>query len=212
MAILFYHSTTQEFIDFSSGDWIEVDPNSHITKNNTQIDVTGLTRAEAAYVYKDFGADYFDGDFEIEFTINFSSWDSGSYPTLAVGMSNGAQYTRGAMRSANDGCIFFMGPTSGSIVQFGLEERNGGGLNLDTLPVSLTVPYLKYYTLKRTGTTLEVRIYNDSERTSYVNNISVTQSPVASYRNLIVTTTLEDGGAYTGVASGSHYDFKIVSH
>lgn len=44
--------------------YTEVDPLSHISKTASRVTFTTLSRDEHTYLYKDFGANHFDGDFE----------------------------------------------------------------------------------------------------------------------------------------------------
>ena len=45
-------------------DWTEADPGDDMTANDTTITMTDLsTRDTDSWWYKDFGANYFDGDF-----------------------------------------------------------------------------------------------------------------------------------------------------
>lgn len=56
-------------------DYTEVDPNNHIDVTQFKCQANGLTRNEDAYVYKDFGVNYFDGDFEHEFKTHTIAGD-----------------------------------------------------------------------------------------------------------------------------------------
>ena len=47
--------------DFTT--YIKVVPNGHISVAANVLTLTGLARNEDAYVYKDFGVNYFSGDF-----------------------------------------------------------------------------------------------------------------------------------------------------
>lgn len=76
------HATYEDFTTYT-----EVDPNSRITKNATQVDWTLVAQNEVAYVYKDFGVNYFDGDFTHAFDFETTGGSTGYFP-IAYGLSN----------------------------------------------------------------------------------------------------------------------------
>ena len=59
------------------------DPNTRFNITSLKIDVTGLSRNEDAYKYKDFGVDYFDGDLEHDVDVYVDSASS-SFGRIAV--------------------------------------------------------------------------------------------------------------------------------
>ena len=63
--------------DFTA--FTEVDPNSRFVATASRITFTGLQRDETAYVYKDKGVDFFDGDFEHQFNVHITA-GSGASP------------------------------------------------------------------------------------------------------------------------------------
>jgi hypothetical protein len=68
-------------VDFTT--FTEVDPDSKITKTADKITWSNLkSRGDPAYVYKDMGENFFDGDFEHRFQFYFSRLDSYGYMDL----------------------------------------------------------------------------------------------------------------------------------
>ncbi len=65
--------------------YTEVDPNGDISIVDTLITVTTLARDVSAYVYKDFGVDYFEGDIQVHFKLHIpSGYDASSGIMVAV--------------------------------------------------------------------------------------------------------------------------------
>jgi len=64
--------------------YTEVDPNSHITKTSSRVTLSGLTKGEDAYVYKDFGASFFN-KIDLIFSGRISTGATGQFD---VGFSN----------------------------------------------------------------------------------------------------------------------------
>jgi len=61
--------------DFTT--YTEVDPGSKITVTSSKVSWATLGHNQEAYVYKDKGVDYFDGDFEHLLTVDFSDATNG---------------------------------------------------------------------------------------------------------------------------------------
>jgi len=101
---------TQDFTTYT-----EVDPNSRITRTASKVTWAGLTRDEVAYVAKNMGADYFNGDFVHQFEIEFSG-QSGTPVTIfwAVSRSLGDRADMGV----------------GWYISFAWEHTTGYGLTL----------------------------------------------------------------------------------
>ncbi len=64
--------------------YTEVDPNSHISKTSSRVTLAGLTETESAYVYKNFGAAYFN-KIDLIFSGRISTGATGQFD---VGFSN----------------------------------------------------------------------------------------------------------------------------
>ena len=64
-----------------SGDYTETDPNSQISATTTRATGTLITYQNATYFSKDFGAGFFSGDFEFDFTW-YNAVDSAANATV----------------------------------------------------------------------------------------------------------------------------------
>jgi len=67
--------------------YTEVDPNSHFTFNASTVTISGLTKNEDAYLYKDYGVDYFDA-LDEDFTLNLGSTSDASCAAIACAFTN----------------------------------------------------------------------------------------------------------------------------
>ncbi len=93
--------------DFTSGSWIEIDPGSDIaiTDANT-ITVTAMPSNLSAYVYKDFGADFFGGDLLIRERITVTaSANLGFFGALCL--ANAPQDYQNMIWSDADGILVY---------------------------------------------------------------------------------------------------------
>ena len=78
--------------DFSAPNYTELDPNGRYAignggGTNSKITVTGLTRNETAYIYKDFGAAHF-GAFDHKLQAKTTAHEGGTPSTLLWAISN----------------------------------------------------------------------------------------------------------------------------
>lgn len=66
-------------------DWTEVDAHAGLLVEGNKVTCTELTANEDSYLYRDFGVDYFNGDFEMQFEVTVSVGDA---VVVALGMTN----------------------------------------------------------------------------------------------------------------------------
>ena len=160
--------------DYTDISWIELDPNSSIDVTDNTLTITDITKNEEAYIYKDYGANYFNGDFEHQFEINVPGSGVGA-PTVGVwGMGNSINDFRGRDDSS-DGI---------SIQAKGLNETDYDlSMSLEFQGTSNSVQPLLYNTtyyctvtrdhdggVNNTGEYV-LTVYSDSSRTNVVSNI-----------------------------------------
>lgn len=144
--------------------YTETDPNSHITiTSGAQIDFSGLTADEEAYVYKDKGASHFDGDFVHYFTARIDS-GAGSYSKAVVwGLSNVVD----DMQGASD-CVNVRFNQNGGTPVFQLIERDGGAQTNGISSATISYDTEYWFEVERVDSTdtLTCKIYTDSSRTT----------------------------------------------
>lgn len=144
----------------------EVDPNTRITVTSTQASFSALARNEDAYVYKDRGADYFNGEFIGQFDFEITAHgDSGGVVGL-WGVANVIDDIQGIINSSED-ALSVNAWWNGSTLYLILAEIDGGVAYEVTYAISLNTHY--YCTIKRNenlGTygRLYLRVYSDAAR------------------------------------------------
>ena len=146
--------------------YTEVDPNGKLTVISSKADAVNADDDEDVYLYKDFGADYFD-DLDIDFDIYISS---ASLPSARGGMA--VANTLGVMAgfATTDISAFAY---YDDVVGARIYLRRGFTVILDWWAASLNTLY--YCTLERTagGDTVTLEIYSDAVRTVLVDTLSV---------------------------------------
>ncbi len=106
--------------------YTEVDPNSRITKTSTKVTWAALDRNETAYVYKDKGVDFFDGDFTHLLTVYMTTLVNGSY-VYAWALTNDLNSIRVIDNANGDALgVWLGGLTAGVIPTITLYELDGG--------------------------------------------------------------------------------------
>jgi len=162
------------------------DANGRYTVAANQLTVTGLTQQEDAWLYKDRGANHFDGfshnvDAKQAAVLSYGGCD-------CWGLSNvveDAQYWHDNYSAALDV------PFSGALLYMcNRETRSYSGQAITT-----GVPY--YLTISRAagGTTVTLYIYTDAARTSLLASKSVSVAGANKYRYLFGTNSVNSGVA-----------------
>jgi len=196
--------------DFTT--YTEVDTNNHLSQDTNTSTFAGLTCAETCYLYKDFSADYFDGDFTQEFTFYLDNqtsvgfmcpWmmgiDLGDYSTL---VTTGTHYFL---------CNLVM--NNGGTRTYYAIECDGGNVYSDSY-TTFELDTLYYIRVKRdesVGTygTFYTYIYSDAAHINLIDTLSVTlHTAKRDHRYLLAPTSFNNGGAPT--SDGYIEDLKIT--
>ena len=177
--------------DFTT--WTEVDPNSHITVTSTKITFNPLIRNEDAYVYKDYGAAFWSGDFSHDFTLKI---DSGANNVGGVIggwlLANNIDDFKGLQDAGYDFLVMQLNMNtteSVTVYEVILRERYSSTYYSDIWSGQAAEDTVYYCTLSRdeaVGTygTLYLDFYSDSGRTSLVKAMSVTLHANLDFRYL----------------------------
>jgi hypothetical protein len=157
--------------DFTT--YTEVDPNSRISKTATRTTFTALTRDEDAYVYYDYTANHFAGDFEHLLTIS-SDTTSGDLGDAGLWQMTNALDDRGGLYSANEPTLF----VSAYFGVLQLHEYDSPAADYQSANYSITANTPYYLKIKRdesVGTygTIYCYVYTDAARTTLVATLSV---------------------------------------
>lgn len=158
--------------------YTEVDPNSRIAKTSTKVTWTLLQRDEDAYVYKDKGADYFDGDFTHLLAIRLTAGDTSGFVKCWC-LANLVDDAKGIEDVSGDYLAIYIKKSFANTMA--VEECDGGSLTAlstgSTYELELnTTYYLKVIRDESVGTygTIYLYIYSDSARTTLLATQSIT--------------------------------------
>ncbi|KKL20224.1 hypothetical protein LCGC14_2457620, partial [marine sediment metagenome] len=157
--------------DFNT--YTEVDPNSRITVATRRVTWTALTENEDAYVYKDKGVNFFDGDFVHLFTVRTSAVSAttrNGYWALTNTLDDlvGTDTADGSYLALR---FEFTDP----LLSLRLNEVDSGDFRESSnITISLnTTYYLKVYRDESVGSfgTLYLAIYTDAARTTLLSSV-----------------------------------------
>jgi len=183
--------------DFA-GDYTKVENDGcTFALTSTRCTSSGLTRTtDNSYVYKDFGADYFDGDFEFEFEIYVDECQTSStqynrcqFVVLCNQLGDFA-----AIRNTSEMAFLYLDGESGVHFKAGNRDGDGGGDTGDQVTISIDTLY--YLTMSRSGSTLTIDIYSDAGKTSLVGTTSVNLDSGFKFRYLMPMQSLDLLTAY----------------
>lgn len=160
--------------------YIEVDPENTTEVIADRITVTNQERSEDAYIYKDKGVDFYDGDFEFKFYsfLDSSSDDSSNgYLFDVANVIGSAGYLFN-----NDRTLSLSMIVSTTKCRFQLRELAFGSVlpGADSVLLNLDTQY--WHTVERIGGTLTDKIYSDQARTVLIDTLSIAPTSVIKFR------------------------------
>ena len=203
--------------DFTT--YTEVDPNSRYTATSTKIDVAGLDRSEDAYVYKDYGVNFFAGDFTHKITAYIgSASQNGGFLRMAWGLANALNDVSGLRGAAENYLECYITKNDASNRTINIAEYYGSNGVDTSINLSLDTPY--YLTIVRdeaVGTygTLYCYIYSDSARTTLVDTLTITLRAKVDFRYLYGANSFNNstsGLAFTGYVENLYDDLQVYSY
>lgn len=181
-------------IDFTT--WTQVDPNSRISATAPKMSWAGIKKNETAYGYFDFGANFFDGDYEHLFKIYIDSDENGGYICLRC-MSNALGDMR-TLQLASEHLEMVTYHTSDPNRTLYLYEAQATNGYTDSYTPALDTPYYcKFKRDESVGTygTIYLYIYSDFDRTNLLDTLSVAlHGEKADYRYLMIPCSYNDSG------------------
>jgi PKD repeat protein len=149
----------------------KLDPNNRFSVSGNRVTITALPGNETAYMYSDYGLEYFDG-FEIIFASHLTSIDDGWYYDFVV-LNDSIANTK----DVNCKYISCYYSRSGSTYRVQLVFMNLGSLVAsDNGVISSDTTY--YFKLSRAqgATTIYLYIYSDSAMTTLVDTLTITNA------------------------------------
>jgi len=184
-------STT--FVEAGLTDFTEVDPNSHLAVVDSAVWWNGLARNEDAYVYKDKGVDFFDGNFK-HFIEAIDSGGSTARLGVYWSLQNVVDDIK-AIGDASGDCLAIY-TYNGELF---LRECIGGTAYTDGYNFSVDVLY--YLTVVRDETigtygAMYCNIYSDYSRTTLVDSLHVALHEKEDFRYVFMTNTYNSGNVY----------------
>lgn len=181
--------------------YTEVDGNNRISVDATTANVTALTKDEDAYVYKDFGASYFDASFSIDFEFTATRTGDWGVGTFAMaGLANTVDDWRQIeVASGNELMVVYRPSLVASYYWMLLIENDGGTEYSDSTDASLLSYSTKYYyTFVRDDNAgsygeIYLYIYSDAGRTTLLDTLTVAlHSSKKDYRYLYAVQSADN--------------------
>lgn len=173
--------------------YTEYDPYGRLTIASTKCTLTGGYRNQNWNLYKDFGANYFDGidiDFEMRLT-SCTTWASMS----VIGISNS---TGDSASWASTDYLVFMARTGTS--DYRITLLSGDGSVSDYMAAAVNVTY--YCTLRRAAgsNSVYLDVYSDSDRLTLLDTLVITG--IGSTKHRYIHAMVSRYGASSAAASG----------
>lgn len=177
--------------------YTEVDPSGMLSEAASALTVTGLTRNVAAYLYKDFTAGHFTGNFTHNFEIKITGVGANYANVPAMALNNTlSEYNAVYTGSGNIQAIWLSSvPTN--VPNINLHELCAGAqYNSAVFTPSLNTTY--YCTFRRNtavGTygTLYLDIYSDAAHTSLITTLSLALHSTVAFRYLYPVQSVNTG-------------------
>lgn len=188
--------------------WEEVDGGNDITVIDDTITWVNLPRSVESYVYKDYGVDYFDGNFQHNFTFQIDSSVAGSAVAVWVLANDIDDFSGLKTNEKSHLRIFTDNPSIPDEVRLYIGEINGTDYYQSSSKViTEATPY--YVTVSRNeavGTygTIYCKFYTNDTRTNLVDTISLTlHESKKDFRYLYSLSASNSGYSYktSGVVS-----------
>jgi len=193
------YDVTYTDIDFTDPAWTEEDPGTDIVVTATKVAWTALPENLDSYVYYDFTAAYFNGDFRHEFECELTAADDGAEMN-PWSLSNDVEDAKWLYDNDKD-CLNLIFYRNGASYYLYLYECNGGVIVDDNVEITVgTTYYLTVVRDESVGTfgALYCYIYTDSARTILHAKLDVTLTEKQDFRYLWACLSYNSGnGALT---------------
>lgn len=187
-------------------DWtgyIETDTSNILTVIANKITIVDLTRSTDSWVENDFGASHF-GTTGIDHDISSeaSTFNNNSDPVIYIwGLSNDSQVED----NADPMIVLRMQDRAGSLMRYRIEIDDGAVDEIDqSINLSLSTRY--FDTILRESTGTDVKVYSDSDRTTLLDTLSVSQGS-SSFQ--FMAQAFSKPGSGSSKSSGIIYDLDL---
>lgn len=172
--------------------YTEVDPSSQLSSSGNKFIFTGLTRDASTYYYKDWGVDFWSGDFSFKFKAQATSGDD-------AGMSHHV-----TVANAVDDLKAIFDDVGENALTVRLRNIAAGALNITLIEIDAATVFFDNFVgadatdywcqYKRVGGTLSLLIYSD-EFITLVDTLTVVLQNTDSFRYLYPIQSWNDGSA-----------------
>ena len=196
--LLFYGNIcSATYEDLST--YSEVDPNNRWEQTTTRNTGTSVPRDEESFVYKDYTIDHF-GDFEHLLDINASYGGSDGSRVFVWMLANDVD---DYIDQTNAIAVNVYANTENSLCIY-IYDKYSGNQDSCTIVGWNTTWYL---TINRTGTTLNCTIYDDSDRTSQFDHLTIVCNNSA-YRYAYVGSSWNSGDVMPMTVYCENFDLQ----
>jgi len=200
--ILGGYAPTFTDIDFTDPAWTETDPGDDITVAAAKVSWAALPRNLDSYVYYDYTADYFDGDFVHKFEAELTSADDDGVVYIWV-LANDIDDIKGLVDGDKSHLkVYFF--RTGASYRIYFIEQDGAVQHLGSPGyLTITVNTTYYFTVVRdesigTHGTIYLYVYSDSDRTMLVGKVELAlHTSKKDFRYLYACNTRNDADAAT---------------
>jgi hypothetical protein len=194
--------------------YTEIDTGARFGVAASVLTVTALEADETAILYKDFGAAFFDDNYNHRFEINISACDGGAYlyPWMMSNRNGEDVFTHSSNNRDYLRCRILANSSTAYLLSIG--ERNGAALQ-QTVNIELVVGTTYYCEINRdesVGTfgELKLSVYADAARTVLLATESLTLTEKEDFQYLYGGNSLGQAGTSPTI-SGTVSNFTISS-
>jgi len=192
--------------DFTT--YTEVDEDNDITVSQNQITVDTMRRDAASYVHKDFGSGAF-GDFEIQFEATCSAVSGNGASVVVLGLTNSGFTHEDALQNNEGILVYFYYSSYLSPTDQVVALMRGSDQTQDLYYFS-SIPSTFYFTLTRSGSTVDLKIYSDAARTNLLDTLTVSDGTVYRYLSPLMSRDHNVGGVDSTMTLNVK-NFEIIS-
>ena len=160
-----------------------------VINSATQVTYSSVTWTDYSLFWKDFGVDYFAGDFEVYFDFNqsYASNGAGIYFSAFRNEGNTSYGVRDVLDTGNDVLCVYAPPASSTTFNIHCYEALGvGSINLSPTAYtgSINTTYYIKFVRSIANNTLTVYVYSDEARTNLLGSNSITLAKQVAFRYL----------------------------
>lgn len=197
-------------------DYTEEDPNNYLSITSDRVSFNLFdTNATKTYLYKDFGIDYFNGDFTIDFDFNLTNLP-GNYTFIAAVMLTNTIGDYRSVITANGQAIVADFYEDGLIVSPRRQVREWDDVSqwisenspAFTIGTTYYASFIRDESAGGANGVLYLKTYSDPERTNLVDTRTLTLNNKRDFRYMMVCAS-DSGWEYGDPHSGYFENYKI---